>query len=113
MSKNWYMCTLHNTKVGYQITFLVLQNKYFFANFYVFLITRRVVMTRCLNECTDHSLPVARAASLVVESSRLRRLITALSCFPSLCAFLPELFSRRRNRHGIYLPASNTWMLSM
>ena len=23
MSKNWYMCTLHNTKVGYQITFLV------------------------------------------------------------------------------------------
>ena len=21
MSKNWYICTLHNTKVGYQITF--------------------------------------------------------------------------------------------
>ena len=37
MSKNWYMCTLHNSKVGYQIIFLVLQNKYFFANFYVCL----------------------------------------------------------------------------
>ena len=27
---------LHNTKLGYRITFLILQNKYFFANFYVF-----------------------------------------------------------------------------
>ena len=44
MSKNWYMCTLHNSKLGYQITFyLVLQNKYFFANFYVCLIKKSAV----------------------------------------------------------------------
>ena len=30
------MCTLHNTKVGYQITFFSFAKQIFFANFYVF-----------------------------------------------------------------------------
>ena len=40
MSKNWYMCTLYNTKVGYQIAAFSFVKQIFFANFYVFLITK-------------------------------------------------------------------------
>ena len=40
MSKNWYICTLYNTKVGYQIDFFSFIKQIFFDNFYVFLITK-------------------------------------------------------------------------
>ena len=51
MSKNWYMCTLHNTKVGYQITFA---KQIFFANFYVFLISK--VLSPAINSIDQHAV---------------------------------------------------------